>query len=143
VAGEVSVGAIQYLAKEDDMLGHTNAIANIAVRDLGRARNFYIGTLGLSEVEAMGEEVAVLKSGSSLVNVYRSEFAGTNKATAVTWAVGGDIDRLVKELKLRGVVFEHYDMPDTKLDGDVHVFGDLRVAWFTDPDGNILNLINQ
>lgn len=143
MAVEVSAGAIQYLAKEDDMLGHTNAIANIAVRDLGRARNFYIGTLGLSEVEAMGEDVAVLKSGSSLVNVYRSEFAGTNKATAVTWAVGGDIDRLVKELKLRGVIFEHYDMPDTKLDGDVHVFGDLRVAWFTDPDGNILNLINQ
>jgi len=143
MAAEVSAGAIQYLAKEDDMLGHTNAIANIAVRDLGRAKNFYIGTLGLSEVEAMGEDVAVLKSGSSLVNVYRSEFAGTNKATAVTWAVGGDIDRLVKELKLRGVVFEHYDMPDTKLDGDVHVFGDLRVAWFTDPDGNILNLINQ
>lgn len=125
------------------MLGHTNAIANIAVRDLGRAKNFYIGTLGLSEVEAMGDEVAVLKSGSTLVNVYRSDFAGTNKATAVTWAVGGDIDKLVKELKLKGVTFEHYDMPDTELDGDVHVFGDMRVAWFTDPDGNILNLINQ
>ncbi len=125
------------------MLGHTNAIANIAVKELGRAKNFYIGTLGLVEVEGMGDEVAVLKSGSSLVNVYRSDFAGTNKATAVTWAVGGDIDRLVKELKLKGVTFEHYDLPDTKLDGDVHVFGDLRVAWFKDPDGNILNLINQ
>ncbi|WP_269931005.1 VOC family protein [Aminobacter sp. HY435] len=125
------------------MLGHTNAIANIAVKDLGRAKNFYIGTLGLTQVEAMGEEVAVLKSGSSLVNVYRSDFAGTNKATAVTWAVGGDIARLVKELKLRGVTFEHYDMPDTQLDGDVHVFGELRVAWFKDPDGNILSLINQ
>lgn len=125
------------------MLGHTNAIANIAVRELGRAKNFYIGTLGLSEVEGMGDEVAVLKSGSSLVNVYRSDFAGTNKATAVTWAVGGDIDRLVRELKLRGVSFEHYDLPDTKLEGDVHVFGDFRVAWFKDPDGNILNLINQ
>ena len=125
------------------MLGHTNAIANIAVRDLGRAKNFYIGTLGLTEVEAMGNDVAMLKSGSSLVNVYRSDFAGTNKATAITWAVGGDIDRLVKELKLRGVTFEHYDMADTRLEGDVHVFGDMRVAWFTDPDGNILNLINQ
>lgn len=125
------------------MLGHTNAIANIAVKDLGRAKNFYIGILGLTQVEAMGEEVAVLKSGGSLVNVYRSDFAGTNKATAVSWAVGGDIDRLAKELKLRGVAFEHYDMADTKLEGDVHVFGDLRVAWFKDPDGNILNLINQ
>lgn len=125
------------------MLGHTNAIANIAVKDLGRAKNFYIGILGLTQVEAMGDDVAVLKSGSSLVNVYRSDFAGTNKATAISWAVGGDIDRLAKELKLRGVAFEHYDMADTKLEGDVHVFGDLRVAWFKDPDGNILNLINQ
>lgn len=125
------------------MLGHTNAIANIAVKDLGRAKNFYIGILGLTQVEAMGDDVAVLKSGSSLVNVYRSDFAGTNKATAISWAVGDDIDRLAKELKLRGVAFEHYDMADTKLEGDVHVFGDLRVAWFKDPDGNILNLINQ
>ncbi|MGF7009377.1 VOC family protein [Aminobacter sp. BE322] len=125
------------------MLGHTNAIANIAVRDLGRAKNFYIGTLGLSEVEAMGDEVAVLKSGSTLVNVYRSDYAGTNKATAVTWAVGGDIDRLVKELKTKGISFEHYDLPETKREGDIHVFGDIRVAWFKDPDGNILNLINQ
>jgi len=46
-------------------------------------------------------------------------------------------------LKSKGVTFEHYDMPDTRLEGDVHVFGDLRVAWFKDPDGNILNLINQ
>lgn len=125
------------------MLGHTNAITNIAVKDLGRAKNFYIGTLGLTQVEVMGDEVAVLKSGSTLINVYRSDYAGTNKATAVTWAVGGDVDKLVRELKLRGVTFQRYDMPDVELDGDVHVFGEMRTAWFTDPDGNILNLTNQ
>ncbi|MDH4986255.1 VOC family protein [Aminobacter anthyllidis] len=125
------------------MLGQINAVANLAVKDLGRAKSFYEKTLGLREVEHMGEEVSVLKSGDTVINVYRSEYAGTNKATAVTWAVGDKIDRMVDDLKSKGVTFEHYDMPDTRLEGDVHVFGDLRVAWFKDPDGNILNLINQ
>jgi len=41
------------------------------------------------------------------------------------------------------VKFEHYDMPDSRLEGDVQVFGDMHVAWFRDPDGNILNIINR
>jgi len=86
--------------------------------------------------------VIVFRSGSTLVNVYRSSFAGTNQATAVTWSAGGDIERIVAALKARGVRFEHYDMPDTALEGELHVRGDMKVAWFKDPDGNILNLIN-
>lgn len=125
------------------MLGQINAVANLAVKDLGRAKAFYEWTLGLKEVDHMGEEVSVLKSGDTVINVYRSDYAGTNKATAVSWAVGDKIDAMVKELKAKGVSFEHYDMPDTRHEGDVHVFGEIRVAWFKDPDGNILNLINQ
>jgi len=56
--------------------------------------------------------------------------------------VGDDIVRLVAALGARGVRFEHYDMPGTKLEGDLHVMGGMKVAWFKDPDGNILNLIN-
>jgi hypothetical protein len=41
------------------------------------------------------------------------------------------------------VTFEHYDMPGTKLEGDIHVGYGMKVAWFKDPDGNILNLIDQ
>ena len=125
------------------MLGKTNATANIAVKDLPTAKKFYEQTLGMKQVDEEGDEVVVMKSGDTLVNVYRSEFAGTNKATAVTWAVGDDIGRIVKALKDKGVVFEHYDMPDTKLEGDIHVSHGIRVAWFKDPDGNILNLIDQ
>ena len=47
----------------------------------------------------------------------------------------------VRDLKAKGVTFEHYDMPETKLDGDIHVAGNMKVAWFKDPDGNILNLV--
>ena len=125
------------------MLGNINAVANLAVKDLATARRFYEDTLGLAQVDAEGDEVIVYRSGNTRINVYRSQFAGTNQATAVTWSVDGDIERIVEALKTRGVRFEHYDMPDTKLVGDLHVMGDMKVAWFKDPDGNILNLINN
>ncbi len=129
--------------KEADMLGKTNATANIAVKDIAVARTFYEDTLGLAQVDAEGDEVIVMKSGDTLINVYRSEFAGTNKATAVTWTVGDEIGRIVKALKAKGVSFEHYDMPGITLEGDLHVGYGMQVAWFKDPDGNILNLIDQ
>ena len=75
--------------------------------------------------------------------VYRSQFAGTNQATAVTWNVGNDLDTVIKELKSKGVVFEHYDMPMMKREGDVHIAGGTRAAWFKDPDGNIHSLVNR
>jgi catechol 2,3-dioxygenase-like lactoylglutathione lyase family enzyme len=124
------------------MLGEMNAIANIAVKDLDAARKFYEGTLGLTPVDAQCEGLVAYRSGSSTVYVYRSDFAGTNRATAVTWEVGDRIDELVRALRDKGVAFEHYEMPGMTLDGDVHVDGKLRVAWFKDPDGNILNLAN-
>ncbi|MGJ7529153.1 VOC family protein [Variovorax sp. GB1P17] len=124
------------------MLGNINAVANLAVKDLAVARRFYEDTLGLTQVDAEGEEVIVYRSGSTVVNVYRSAFAGTNQATAVTWSVGSDIGRIVDALKARGVRFEHYAVSGTTLEGDLHVMGDMKVAWFKDPDGNILNLIN-
>ena len=124
------------------MLGTRNAVANLAVSDLDRARNFYTGTLGLKEVDQEGEELIVLKSGDSAVSVYRSDYAGTNKATAVTWEVD-DIDAEVAALKQKGVMFEHYDMPGLEVRGDVHVGEGMKVAWFKDPDGNILNIVEE
>jgi hypothetical protein len=41
------------------------------------------------------------------------------------------------------VPFERYDMPGAKLEGDVHVFDGMRVAWFKDPDGNIHSLVSD
>jgi catechol 2,3-dioxygenase-like lactoylglutathione lyase family enzyme len=116
------------------------AVATVGVRDMKRAAQFYEGTLGLQRIHSMGEMAAEYKTGSSSLFVYQSQFAGTNKATAVTWDVGKDVERLVRDLKGKGVAFEHYELPDTKLDGDVHVSGDRRLAWLKDPDGNILAL---
>lgn len=125
------------------MIGNKDSSANIAVKNIDTAKSFYEDILGLKRIETFGDEVVVYKSGNSSIVVYRSDFAGTNKATCVTWAVGTDIQNIVKQLKEKGVNFEHYKMPDTVLVGDIHVYGDMKVAWFKDPDGNILNLINQ
>jgi catechol 2,3-dioxygenase-like lactoylglutathione lyase family enzyme len=59
------------------MLGEADATPMIAVKDLDRARTFYEDTLGLRVKNEMSDEVLSMKSGDTLINVYRSEFAGT------------------------------------------------------------------
>jgi catechol 2,3-dioxygenase-like lactoylglutathione lyase family enzyme len=129
--------------KESKMLEDKDAVANLAVKDVTVARKFYEEALGLQPLESMGEEMVAYRSGATRLNVYRSEYAGTNKATAVTWAVGGDVERLVRELKKKGVAFEHYDLPGMTRKGDVHAGAGMKVAWFKDPDGNILNIVSS
>jgi catechol 2,3-dioxygenase-like lactoylglutathione lyase family enzyme len=122
------------------MLGENDAMATIAVKNLKSARKFYEGKLGFKAVHTEGDQAVSYKSGNSQVLVYESQFAGTNTATAATWMVD-DVERLVKDLKAKGITFEHYDFPGMTLKGDVHVAGNLKNAWFKDPDGNILSLV--
>jgi len=124
------------------MLANRDAVASLAVKDLDVAKKFYEQTLGLKEVAREGGELITFQSGNSVINVYRSQYAGTNKATAVTWAVD-DVAGEVKQLKTKGVRFEHYDLPGLERSGDIHKGGDMQVAWFKDPDGNILNIVNK
>jgi catechol 2,3-dioxygenase-like lactoylglutathione lyase family enzyme len=70
--------------KEINMLGDKDAAANITVRDLEAAKKFYQDTLGMTQVGVEGQEVIVFKSGNSIINVYKSQYAGTNQATAIT-----------------------------------------------------------
>jgi catechol 2,3-dioxygenase-like lactoylglutathione lyase family enzyme len=121
------------------ILGLAEAMPTIAVRKIDTARRFYEGVLDL-EVVHHDSELAVYKGGRSTILVYESQFAGTNEATAMTWVVGNELDQIVAALKARGVAFEHYDLPDTTRQGDIHVSGDVRIAWFKDPDGNIMAL---
>ena len=124
------------------MLDDIRAIATVAVSDLKKAAAFYEGTLGLKVEAREGEEVISYATGGTVLNVYRSAYAGTNKATSATWVVGDRLDAIVSGLRAKGVPFEHYDLPGLRREGDVHVGGDMRVAWFKDPDGNIHNLVS-
>jgi catechol 2,3-dioxygenase-like lactoylglutathione lyase family enzyme len=123
------------------MLADREAVATIPVKDLEAARRFYGVTLGLTSSGDEDPEFSSYRCGSSSILVYRSKYAGTNQATAVTWLVGDEVDPIVRDLRGKGVRFEHYQLPDTKLEGDVHVTGDQRAAWFKDPDGNIIAVV--
>jgi catechol 2,3-dioxygenase-like lactoylglutathione lyase family enzyme len=123
------------------MLGDKNVAATIPVKDIEVARSFYDEKLGLTPADPEEMGVLTYRSGDSTILVYESDFAGTNKATAATWEVG-DVEREVKVLKDRGVRFEHYDdLPETRRQGDVHLTGGTKAAWFKDPDGNILAIV--
>ena len=124
------------------MLGESDAMATIAVKDAQRAKKFYEATLGLKDFRSEEEGVFSCRSGSSRVLVYESQYAGTNQATAATFIVD-DVAGMVNVLKGKGVAFEHYDLPGTTREGDVHVTGRSKVAWFKDPDGNILAIVSE
>ena len=124
------------------MLGNADAVANVAVKDMSKARAFYEGVLGLESVERQEDQMTTYRSGNSRINVYVSQFAGTNKATTLTWAVP-DAKAAAAALASKGVRFEHYDMPGITREGDIHAGYGMKSAWFKDPDGNILQLLSQ
>jgi catechol 2,3-dioxygenase-like lactoylglutathione lyase family enzyme len=123
------------------MLSEKDCLATVSVKDLNTAKRFYEGTLGMKPVANQGDEAITYRSGTAKLIVYRSQYAGTNKATAVNWIVGPEIENIVRDLKQKGVAFEHYDLPGLKRDGDIHSAGDFKTVWFKDPDGNILSLV--
>lgn len=127
------------------MLNDKPVAAVVAVKDMEAAKKFYEGTLGLTKGEMDDPGGTMYMAGKgTMIFVYTSQFAGTNQATTATWGVGEDLEKIVEDLKTKGVQFEHYDnLPNVTLQGDIHVMGDLKSVWFKDPDGNILNLVNQ
>ncbi|WP_309680248.1 VOC family protein [Polaromonas sp.] len=125
------------------MLASKDAMATIAVRTIDVARKFYEQKLGFKPLESSEDSVLNYQSGKTTLLVYVSPFAGSNQATSATWAVGDDFDGILQSLQARGVTFEHYDLPGLLREGDVHVAGAYRGAWFKDPDGNILHILNQ
>lgn len=126
------------------MLKDRNSSAIVAVSDIDRARRFYQDILGLELVQDGGKEmdgVLGFRTGQTSLTVYRSEFAGTNKANAVSWDMQGDLEDTVASLRSKGVTFEQYDIPRMTWRDGIHEAGDTKLVWFKDPDGNILHLI--
>lgn len=122
------------------MLKDKASSAIVAVSDIERARAFYQDTLGLDLVDDTEDGPLVFKTGATDLAVYPSEFAGTNQANAVVWGVGDDIEAIVAALLTKGVSFEQYPMDDATFENGIHRAGDFRMAWFKDPDGNVLHL---
>jgi catechol 2,3-dioxygenase-like lactoylglutathione lyase family enzyme len=119
------------------MLKDKDSAAIVAVKDIARARQFYRDVLEL-ELSEDSDDMFVARTGATSLVVYVSEFAGTNKANAVVWGVGDEIEEIVARLIGKGVRFEKYEGMDYA-DG-IHRDGNFRMAWFKDPDGNFLHL---
>ena len=121
------------------MLKNYASSAIVPCTDLARAKVFYGEILGLPLIADHGNGF-VFTTGETELNIYRSDFAGTNRADAVVWAVGDEIEPIAAALRTNGVTLdEHPEGFDRVVDG-VHVRGALSVIWFRDPDDNILHV---
>ena len=115
--------------------------ASAAVSDMPRARQFYEGVLGLVPGTDTGDNVGYPCGGDTQINVYLSPNAGTAAFTIAGFDVD-DVEAVVDPLTPKGVTFERYDEPPIVTDAQclAHFEGDAKVAYFKDPDGNILSL---
>jgi len=121
------------------MLDQGTVTANIPAADLARARDFYADRLGLSPFqEVEGVVLFYRTAGGTAFSVYQTEYAGEAGHTIAQWHVA-DVDAEASELKNKGVVFEHYDMPGVGWNGDVATIEGMgKAAWFRDSERNIL-----
>jgi catechol 2,3-dioxygenase-like lactoylglutathione lyase family enzyme len=114
--------------------------AIVAVSDMGKAKDFYESTLGLpGGAEEPDGGITYECAGGTSIHVYPSpDNAGKSGATLAAW-VSDDVEGAVDELSSSGVQFEQYDMDPIKTnEKGIAEFGDDKIAWFKDPDGNIL-----
>ena len=120
------------------MLNDSKVTANVPAADLDRARSFYADKLGLTPVQEGDGGLVYATAGGTSFFIYETEFAGQAGHTIAQWHVA-DIDGEVRELKDKGVTFEHYDMPGLTWDGDIATIPEMgRAAWFKDSEDNIM-----
>ena len=116
------------------------ATAVLPASDIARAKQWWHDVLGRDPVYEDAEGEALFYDiGGTGVMVYRSDFAGTAKNTSLN-LITDDLDRDMTQLRTHGVMFHDYDMPGLKTVDGVAEIGDERGAWFSDSEGNILDL---
>ena len=118
------------------MLTNAPIRAYIPASNIPRARKFYEQQIGLKPKEEYSGGV-IYECGSAEVFLYPTPNAGTSKASQAYWQVT-DVEAEVAELKSRGVKFEDYNMPGTKMTNSIATAGGAKTAWFQDTEGNIL-----
>ena len=127
--------------KTSDMFREAKSFSSFSVNDLKQAKEFYAETLGLDVKES--PEGLELHTGENTVFLYTKPNHTPASFTVLNFAVD-DIEKAVDELKSLGLTLEHYNLPDMKTDerGIFRGPGPL-IAWFKDPAGNILSVVEQ
>ena len=118
-------------------LADTQITCMLPVKDMTRARRFYEESLGLQPLGAKPDGKFVYRCAGTELALFPKPEGTKAEHTAISFRVP-DIARSVKELQSRGVRFADYDLPGLKTVEHVCVLGSDRVAWFKDPEGNIL-----
>lgn len=121
------------------MLSDASVTTMLPVKDMGRARGFYEGRLGLKPGGFKPDGKFVYAVGGSTLALFPKAEGTRAEHTAISFRVT-DIAASIEELKRAGVVFEDYDFPGLKTENHVCVLGAEKAAWFKDTEGNYLCL---
>ena len=122
------------------MFKHTKAFSGFSVNDLEKAKHFYGEILGLEVSESMGLELHI--EGGNNILIYPKPNHTPATFTILNFPVT-DIEKAVKELKEKGITFESYEGPIKTDEDGIFRGGGPLIAWFTDPAGNILSVLEQ
>jgi catechol 2,3-dioxygenase-like lactoylglutathione lyase family enzyme len=120
------------------MLGTSDVIAFASTTDLVRARSFYNGALGLHLVEE-NDYACVFDAHGTMVRVTLVDEVAHPGYTVLGWRVN-DIHAAVAELEAAGVAFARYDGMEQDAQGVWTTPSGDRIAWFSDPDANVLSI---
>lgn len=124
------------------MFENTKAFSSFSVDDLKKAKDFYEQKLELEVVESK-EGLGLQIGGGGQVFLYPKPNHTPASFTVLNFPVV-DIKATVNRLSELGVQFEHYDTPEIKTDEDgIHRNGGPTIAWFKDPAGNILSVLEE
>ena len=125
-------------AKPCCMLGAAPVITFLSTTDASRSIPFYRDTLGLKFIEDSPYAV-VFEGNGTMLRIQRVGELTPAQSTALGWGVA-DITTAVRALVAKGVTFERYTFVEQDGDGIWTAPGGTRVAWFKDPDGQLLSL---
>ncbi|MEU9103418.1 VOC family protein [Streptomyces xanthophaeus] len=125
------------------MFADSKAFSGFSVDDLDKAKEFYGSTLGLrvSQDSTMGH-LALHLAGDATVLVYPKDNHQPASFTVLNFPVD-DVDRAVDELTARGVTMERYEGFEADDKGIVRGEGGPTIAWFKDPAGNVLSVLDE
>jgi len=125
------------------MFKDTKAFSSFSVNDLGKAREFYVDTLGL-DVNKEAAGLHLLLAGGGTVFIYPKSDHEPASFTVLNFTVD-DLKAAAGKLKELGITFERYDTPELKTDEDgiCRVPHGPLIAWFKDPAGNVLSVFQE
>jgi predicted enzyme related to lactoylglutathione lyase len=112
---------------------------SLPATDLERAKKFYADKLGLTPESELDGGLFYRCGKDSGFSVFTSQGKASGTHTQAMWLVE-DVESEVAALKVRGVVFEEYDMPSLSTVNSIATIGTAKGAWFKDSEGNLLSL---